>query len=395
MWHFLFGYVILQIEGLSITAFLRRIAENGIEIRDAQRDRDANAIRCTIDLKHARKLHRIRSGLPVRIRIIKRGGFPFLVRKAWKRPVLMIGFALMLITLFIASTRIWFIRIEGTERVDPASVHEMMKDYGLQVGARPKGAILIEAANDMSVRIRDAAWIGFDREGVTLKVKVVEAIPESEKHNTGKAGDIVADKDGVITELTVLRGQAKVAIGDRVKVGDILISGTVQWKDASYQTEAEGLIKAAVHYESSCVCPSVMTEAVQRDESETVRSFCIGPYSLMETKPSFEQYRLTEERTIRISDRFPICCVERTAQKIELIDRHLSEDESQQAALINAREEAMQSIPKNAMILNQYGSIQTIDGITKAVVIITAEETIGRTEEYLNGRGTSEYDRTH
>jgi translation elongation factor EF-Tu-like GTPase len=115
----------------------------------------------------------------------------------------------------------------------------------------------------------------------------------------------------------------------------------------------------------------------------------------METKPSFEQYRLTEERTIRISDRFPVCCVERTAQKIELIDRQLSEDESQQAALISAREEAMQSIPKNAMILNQYGSIQTIDGITKAVVIITAEETIGRTEEYLNGRGTSEYDRTH
>lgn len=384
MWHFLIGYVILQIEGISVARFLRRLTESGIAIRNLSRDSSGSVVRFAIDRTRFFDLHRLKSGLPVRIRIVKRCGLPFLVQKMRRRPALWIGIIVMLFAITFASDRIWMIRIEGAETVRQETIDTLLKEYGLRTGARPKGAVLIEAANDMSVRIPEAAWIGLDSEGVTLIVKVVEALPESEKTNLCATSDIVATKDGIVTAITVMRGQACVKVGDAVKKGDVLITGTVRWKDTSYQTAAIGTVQAAVRYESVCELPASVTEAVLINETETVRSLCIGTFTILEKKPSYERYRLEESNMLPVSDRFPVYCRIRTVQRIVLRDRELSEQEAEQTALMNARESALDTIPKDAMILNQYGTIRTIRGKKQAAVIITAEETIGRTEDNLN-----------
>lgn len=381
MWHFWNGYVILQVEGLSLARFLRRISEQGIRVRRIRQD-GTGGIRFAIGLRQFFQLHRLRRGLSVRVHIVERRGAPFLFAKMRKRPVLCIGTVLMLIGLFLASQHIWTIRLEGNETIDDETILAMLDEHGLHIGAKPKGAVLITAANDLSARIRDAAWIGLDREGVTLRVSVVEAVPKSETRNLETPSDLVAAKDGIVTNVLVLHGQACVKAGDSVRAGDVLISGTVVRNDASYQTWANGTVLAAIRYEAECEVLPVVTEAVLTERTQTLRTLRIGPWILLCTEAEFEHYRVADTRTVSVGDRFPSFCDCITVQEIAFRERSLDEQEAEQLAIANAREAALEQVPKDASVLNQYAAIRQRDGKRYAVVIVTAEESIGRTEEY-------------
>ena len=383
MWHFPFGYVILQIEGISIARFLKRLTENGVRVEELRRVGPLS-VRFRMPANRFFELRKWKKGLPLKIRIVGRSGPAFAVKKLLRRPVLWIGTLVLFAALCWASSRIWSIRIEGAERVDPKEIRTLLKEHGLSVGARPKGPVLITAANDLSARIADAAWIGLDREGITLTVKVVESKLASSKKTRAVPSDVIADRDGVVTDISVMRGQANVRVGDKVRAGDVLISGTVSYKEETYETSADGIVKAAVLYEAECPVPETIEEIVETDQTEPVRTLRIGPWTLLLQKPSFERYRLTETRTIPTSDRFPVYVDETIARELILRERALSESEAEELALSRAGTLALEQVPRDAAIMNQYGTVRRKDGALVAVVTVTAEEIIGRTEEEPN-----------
>lgn len=384
MWQFLRGYVILQIEGFSIARLMKRMSENGIRMRSVTRT-SPTAVQMTIESRRFFELRRLQKGLPVRIHILKKYGFPFVLKKLYVRPALWIGTILIAAGLFWASGSIFLIRIEGTVRTDPDEVRALLKEHGLFVGARPKGPILITAANDLSVQLKDAAWVGLDREGITLTVRVVENLPESEKRATNAPSDVIAERDGVITQMLVTHGQASVSVGDYVRAGDVLIAGTVVWKDASYETWADGVVKAAVTYEAERALETTVTERVESGRTETLRAVQLGAWKIFGMSASFEEYRVLHTETIAVSDRLPIYLEEITLGEIVRRERTPDRQEAEQRALIAARDAALESVPKDAAILSQYSTLKTKNGDTCAVAKVIAEETIGRTEERPHG----------
>ena len=380
MWQFLNGYVIIQIDGLCAARFLKRVAAAGIRVSNVRRSGDG-ALRFTIPARRFRDLRKLRRGLPLRIRIVRRGGLPFYVQKIRRRPILWIGTCMMFAGILFLSTRIWIIRIPDTKRFDQQEIRDLLSEHGIFPGARLKGPILITAANDLSAQIRDAAWIGLDREGVLLTVNVVESLPESPKRTTRVPSDVIAEKDGVITSIRVMRGQARVKPGDHVKKGDVLISGTVFYKDSSFETAADGTVSAAVEYRAEAALSSSVTESYETEATETVRAFLLWGHVVWQSKPSFEHYRLIGPVSATSSGLLPVSVETFTACEIGFRERTLSGEESEQYALADAREQAYASVPRNAAIINTYGTIRTKKGKRFAVVIVTAEEIIGKTEE--------------
>ena len=77
----------------------------------------------------------------------------------------------------------------------------------------------------------------------------------------------------------------------------------------------------------------------------------------------------------------PVAVESQTAREIGFRERTLTEEESEQYALTDARERVYALIPRDASILNTYGTIRMKKGNRHAVVIVTAEEIIGKTEE--------------
>ena len=363
---------------------MKRMSENGVRIRSVTRT-SPTTVRMTIDAKRFFDLRRLKIGLPVRIRILKKCGFPFVLKKLYARPVLWIGTILIAAGLIWASGGVFRIRIEGAERTDVAEVLARLKEHGLYVGARPKGPILITAANDLSVELKEAAWVGIDREGIQLTVRVVENLPASEKRTQTVPSDMIAEKDGVITNMIVTHGQARAAVGDSVKRGDVLISGTVGYKDVSYETWADGVVTAAVAYEAESPLETTVSEWVESGETATVRTVRLGSMQIFGMTPAFERYRVQKVRSIAVNDRIPVFVDEITIGEIVLRERAPDREEAEQRALIAARDAAFGKVPKNAAVLNSYSALKKKNGTIYAVAKVIAEETIGRTEERPHG----------
>lgn len=385
MWHFLKGYVIIRAEGLCSARFLKRITNAGIPVADVRKEGDA-AILFRMPAKRFYDLRKLRKGLPLRIRIVRRGGLPFRFEKLYKRPVLWIGTCLLFAGIAFLSTRIWFIRIVETKRVDPEEITELLAERGIYPGAYLEGPILITAANDLSAQIHDAAWIGLDREGVLLTVNIVESLPESLQRADRVPSDITAEKDGVITSIQVMRGQANVKIGDSVRKGSVLISGEVVYKDRYIDMAADGVVYAAVQYRVETELPERITEAYETEATETVRILRVWNYEILRTEPQFEHYRMIGPGAIRSNGLLPVSIETQEAREIAFRERTLSQEEAEEYALASAREQAFAMVPHDASIINTYGTIRTVNGKHVAVVIVTAEEIIGKTEEESRDR---------
>ena len=98
-------------------------------------------------------------------------------------------------------------------------------------------------------------WMEFEIKGMTLNVKVEERIiTETQKNN--EVCDIVAKKNGVISDIKILQGESQVLINDYVKEGDTLISGTIKFNDMDKRyTCADGEIYATTWYTGSISIP--------------------------------------------------------------------------------------------------------------------------------------------
>ncbi|MBR0508116.1 MAG: sporulation protein YqfD [Clostridia bacterium] len=383
MWHFCRGYVIIQIEGDFIASYLRSLSNAGVPLWNVRRMQDGSVL-ARIPSSRFRDLKKLNNKRKIRVHIVHRGGLPFLLRRMQLRPVLLWGGIASLIAMFVLSRRIWLIRIEGNARIESDEILALLSEHSLTVGSVPEGPVLITASNDLSARIRDAAWIGLDREGITLKVTVKEARPISAKKTDRVPYDVRAEKDGVVTRVSVMRGQAAVKPGDRVKQGDVLISGTVRYKDASYETSADGVVYAAIRYEANCIVPTTVREANETGNTETVCVLRVGPWEVFRSKPSFELYRMGDFESKTASLLLPVYTERATAYELVLGERSLEQTEAEELAFMRARELAFECIPKDASILNQYASLRTVNGVRTAFIIITAEEIIGRTEEVPN-----------
>lgn len=98
-------------------------------------------------------------------------------------------------------------------------------------------------------------WMEFEIKGMTLNVKVEERIITDTKKNN-EICDIVAKKNGVISDIKILQGESLVLINDYVKEGDTLISGTIKYNEIDKRyTCADGEIYATTWYTGSVSIP--------------------------------------------------------------------------------------------------------------------------------------------
>ncbi len=135
----------------------------------------------------------------------------------------------MLCAVFMSvwlSGLVWDIRISGNSLLTDSEVVDMLDTQGFSVGDKWKKADKNRVEADVLLNYSSIAWISINRRGTVAYVEIVES------ENIGivkppapQYSNIVADRDAVIDEISVVSGMAMVKVGDVVKKGDILISG--------------------------------------------------------------------------------------------------------------------------------------------------------------------------
>jgi len=172
------------------------------------------------------------------------GVYGFLYRGRRRYGIFAAIITLICIFMF-TSGLVWDVRISGNDQLPDYVIEDMLKENGFGVGTPwrsvDKNALETEILTERS----DIAWISVNRRGTVAYVEVIESenvgITEP---ITPQYSNIVAERDGVIEEITVKSGVPAVKVGDVVRQGDILISGVIENDSGVSLCRAEGSVRA-------------------------------------------------------------------------------------------------------------------------------------------------------
>ena len=381
-WQFCRGYVILQIEGVYPERLLSLLEAQAVPLWDIHRPRPGTLV-CTMPARDFMRLRQINRRCRCRVHILRKGGWRFRLRRLWRRRVLILGMAATLLLTQWASRRVWFIEVRGCERMDEAVLLEALREQGICTGRNLRKLPLSDLADFVAARYEELAFVELHVDGVFLRIRAREALAEGERLDQNVPCDLVSTREGVVTKVSAYGGRAQVKVGDKVKKGQLLISGHVTARDGSmtYTTHAYGEVLAAVLYKAQVEAPTTQVEWAETGEKSPYVALYLGRWKLLERACPFEDGALTEEmRELPLSP-WPIRVCRGTWREKVKAERTLTEAERKEAALFEAERMALLQVPRTAKVIMIDRYTVEKGGKLYGVCTVTTEENIGYTKE--------------
>ncbi len=187
-----------------------------------------------------------------RLVILEKRGLPFFLRRYRGRSLFAAGVLVCAALLYLMSLRIWSIDFDGNLRFTDELLLETLRDAGYETGMEKDGIVCDSLELMLRETYPEITWVSAQIKGTRLIVQIRE--------NTGVLTvepvdetpcDLVAAKDGVITEIITRSGTPLVKAGDAVTAGQVLVSGVVELyndsgeKTGEHQVRADAAVKAA------------------------------------------------------------------------------------------------------------------------------------------------------
>lgn len=337
----------------------------------------------------------------VRVFVISHNGLPFLLKKVKRRKMLLVGAIMCFLMLNIMASYIWFVDVTGLKSLQSSRIQEIAYQNGLRPGVLKESVIAKQIEKEILVNVPEIAWVGITFSGTRAVIEVVEKTMQKQEDKA--PANIIAQKDGVITEYIVLAGQGVVKKGDTVKKGDMLIKGIVPEQVMTNELgqpiinnnppqliKANGIIKARIWYEGYGEA-EISTIAHQRTGQREVEvSVNIGTNKLSLKKAFLDPNKAFEnevihkklpfwrnsdvivESTINIYHEVDTLLVERTLEEArnEARSKALASVQSvipETAHVISRSSEVLQASEPN--LVRVKVSIETIEEIGQSVII--------------------------
>ncbi len=328
------GYLKIEIKGNALARFINQINDMGIIIWDLERI-SYDYYQASIYINDFNKLRSLLRKRKCQVSIIAKKGFPFFLMKVRKRNFLLIGLILFLLIFYFGSLFLLFFETNGLDKIDEQEILDLLRDQGIKRGILKRDIDLASLEGILLEKVPGITWVNIKWRGTQLFIDIVEkriVIPP-------EYGEIVAAKDGVITKLIVLKGQAAVSEGDTVVKDQVLIV------PSDDKGEARGIVKANVWYEAVGEANSFNEKILTTGRVKTFWGLKIGSLLgwLSEIDPPYQQYkRKRETKRIYIWRNFalPIELIKEEHIEINLI----KEKRSSQLTLFYAKEKALTKI---------------------------------------------------
>ena len=269
------GTVMIELTSADIEGMFFTLNDLGIAFRNVMH-KDTLTVVLEIsqfDLKAMKALVVKRGGS---IRVIKEIGLFWRLKLLAKRPLLVVGFILIMIVVGWLPSRILFITVEGNEMIPSRYIIEQANLCGITFGAPRREVRSEKMKNSLLAAIPSLQWAGINTSGCTAVISVKER-SQSEPEKIGKKiSSIVAVKDGVIESCTSEKGSLLCKVGQAVKKGDVLISGYTDCGIKITATKAEGEVFAQTRHTLTVITPTDYVQKGEQSHVEKKYSMLIG-----------------------------------------------------------------------------------------------------------------------
>lgn len=248
------GYIQVIISGNYIEIFLNMAVKRDLHIWDFHMVSEKKA-EFFITLSDFFRLKPILRKTYTRIHVKERRGLPFFFNQFSKRKGLAVGFFLFFILVYVMSSIIWSIEIVGNQTIKEEEVHQAIEEIGIHTGMFQFQLPDYKVIQDhLLFKLENTVWIGVNQKGTRLYITVVEKVTPKIKP-LASPRHIISNKDAVIYKILAENGLPLVKVNDRVKKGDILISGIMGNEKNNQIVVAEGTVEGIVWYESTVTLP--------------------------------------------------------------------------------------------------------------------------------------------
>ncbi|MGB9660883.1 MAG: sporulation protein YqfD [Moorellaceae bacterium] len=397
------GYVIIEIQGQKLEKFFNLALNRNITFWDLNR-LSGEKIQACMSLRHFLRLRPVVRQTGCRVRILDKQGPYFWWRRLRKRRVFLSGFLLFLAGLYLLSTFVWVVDVLPLNELKKVSREQILaaaESSGLGRGAWKGKLNVRHIEQEILLKVPQLAWVGVSFRGATARIEVVEKLFPPPGTETELPAHILAAKDGLITEILVLSGQGRVAVGDTVRQGDILISGIILPPPAEGPPEsgtqntsplqprlvrARGIVRARVWYEVEAEVGKEEVKEILTGRQATALLLRLPHREILlkgEAASPFTTYRqenkilrLPSWRNFTIPVELIIMTYFETSVERALLTRKQAEARAQEQALAALR----RVIPARSRILGEK-IVQTWEegGHWRVGVMVETEEEIGQT----------------
>lgn len=249
--NFLRGMVTLTVTGPFPERLINLCAQEEIDFW-AVTWLDMNTLRLTTRRRTLALLGKLAERVGCQVQVEGSRGLPDFLLRFRKRYAFLVGLTLSLCAVAVLSRFVLTIEVTGNERVPTAVILTQLRQLGVKPGVYGPSIDRQQVAQEALLELEELSWMGINLHGTRLEVIVRESIPAPERVDEKGYYDIVAEADGIITQVEAELGDAVVKEGDTVLAGETLISGTVtmeppQYSDLPnryYQTHARGRVWA-------------------------------------------------------------------------------------------------------------------------------------------------------
>lgn len=224
IWHNSTGEVDVEYIAADIPGALDAISKAGIPIRKAKEINELT-VSFTVFRNHLQQLRYLAETRGDEIRIISRNGLFWLLRKLPKRPVPVVGvLAVVFLSLYLP-TRILFVEVEGNEHIPDHLIISKSEDCGIGFWSSRREVRSEQMKNALLETLPELQWAGVNTYGCRAVISVRERAKPEENQKSGGISSIIADRDCVIRQMTVIQGSPVCKVGQSVKAGQKLVSG--------------------------------------------------------------------------------------------------------------------------------------------------------------------------
>ena len=257
--NYLRGQAVVEITSSAPERVVNLCAAHGIPFWDVDW-RTERCFRVTTTLPGLRRLREVTADTDADIRLLRKTGAPELWRRCRRRYVLLAAALVLPLLLALGSAFIWDFAVSGNDTVPTEEILQALERCGVRVGTRGVGLDQDDLRNRVLPLLPDVVYLAVNVRGCTAHVQVVERTRPPHLYRDSDVQNIVAVRDGLVTEVTALDGAAAVSPGDTVTVGQLLISGAADSPRGVRLMRATGTVRARTWYTLTVPIPLAAAE---------------------------------------------------------------------------------------------------------------------------------------
>lgn len=357
---FLSGILTLQADGPFTERLLNICMHRNLLVTDVKRC-GKDRVFFKTDVASFRQMHTPVHRTKTRIRIKKKSGLPFILKRFKKRTPAFAGLLIIICAIAYASTHVMGITVFGNTKTDTQTICAALSECGLKLGVKTSDIDNDLVRNKMMNKLDNLAWIGINANGSRVYIEIIERLEkENGLDKDAAACNLIASKDGIIEKTEVRDGQTLVKNGSGVRKGDVLVSGIIDNPTNGFGfTKARGEVYAKTRYTKTREYKLSYTESIFTGKSKRKYNLKIMNLELplyFNGRPPYQKFTASEDiKEYRVPvDIVPSVFI-RKDEYLEYYDEEKTRtiSEAVETGVSELTQELKQELPEGAAIKDQ------------------------------------------